>query len=55
MNEEEDRAKGLADVGAEERYYTADGTPISRRLVKILADMVEAAMKRVRKTGTDRN
>jgi hypothetical protein len=55
MKGDEDSGKGLAEVGAEERYCTTTGSDRpSRRLVRILADMVEAAMNRVRKRETDR-
>jgi hypothetical protein len=54
MKEKKDQTRGLAEVAAEERYYTTDGRPVGRRLVRILADMVEFAMKRVRRTVTDK-
>jgi hypothetical protein len=55
MKDDEDSSQGLAEVGAAERYCTPTGSDRpSRRLVKILADMVEAAMKRVRKRETVR-
>lgn len=54
MNEKEDGDQGLANEGAGERYYVATGSDRPpRRLVLILADMVETAMKRVRGIETE--
>jgi len=51
VNEEQEQAQGLAEVGKNERYYTATGSDRPpRRLVRILADMVEAAMNRTRRS-----
>jgi hypothetical protein len=54
MDTERDSKPGLAEVGENERYYMADGTPVSRRLVRILADMVDAAMKATKFRRTQR-
>ena len=55
MEDDEDSGQGLAEVGTEERYCTPTGSDRpSRRLVRILADMVEAAMNRVRSKETNK-
>ena len=52
---EQEPDQGLAEVGKDERYYTATRSDRPyKRLVRILADMVEAAMNRTQGNATDK-